>query len=105
MTAKRKVSTNFREAMVFLALVVIMASVIVAQIYDQVRSEAFLTAFNEHTKEMNMFLDGWVKYKPLVTAGKAKIQLDAENGTLEPFSCEAVFVRQHHVIIAGKKDK
>ena len=99
----KRVSTTLRESIVFLSLVLIISSVIVAQVYDQMRSDAFLHAFEEHTKEMDLFLDGWNKYSPLIDASEARIQLDAENGTLQAYSCEAVFMRQHNVIVTRAK--
>ncbi len=103
MSRVAKISTTVREAIVFVSLVIIVSSVIVAQVYDQLRSDAFLTAFEEHTKEMDTFLAWWAKYTPLIDTNEARIQIEAQNGTLAPYSCEAVFMRQHNVIIARAK--
>jgi hypothetical protein len=99
----RSTTTILREATVFLSLVVIISSVIVAQVYDQMRSEAFLEAFEQHTREMDLFLDGWNKYSPLIEASEAKIRLQAENGVAQDYSCEAVFMRQHNIIVTRPK--
>lgn len=87
----------FREIAAYVVLSLMLGSYIGVQFYDHARNDEFVKMFQRQTEAMNAFLDGWTKYQEPIAKREAQIQLMAENGTLPPFSCEAVFIRQHVV--------
>lgn len=87
----------FRELSVWLVLSLVFGSYIGVQMYDRSQNDEFVVVFQKQTEAMNRFLDGWQKYQVPIAKREAMLQLKAEKGTLPPFSCEAVFVREHTI--------
>lgn len=88
-----------REAAVYFTLTVVVSSVLAMQIYKQSQDYAFYADFDRHASVMDQFLAGWDKYDILVGTAEVTLKRQAKNGTIPPFSCEAVFIREHIVSV------
>ena len=92
-----------REAAVYFIIMVVLSSVLVMQIYGQSQDAYYQTALTHHVSAMDKFLEGWTRYDAVVDKAEITLTRQATGGTIPPFSCEAVFIREHQVVAQVSK--
>lgn len=91
-----------REVAVYFTLIVVLSCVLVMQIYAQSQDVYYQNALTQHISAMDKFLEGWTRYDAVVDSAEVTLSRQAADGTIPPFSCEAVFIREHVVAQVSK---
>ncbi len=82
---------TFREASIYIILIVLIASFLTAEIVDYKKEADFFKTYTSHTEVMEAFVEHWEPYMYHLQQSKGQ----NSQKDLSLFSCDIVFIREN----------